>query len=152
MKDNDHMKTSSETEYCATENPQGEYIRHVKNRYTLDCTLKNHAKRSNRHMWEITLLIKSDGDALPVFQNIKINERRNAVIRAGEISKQEKKRSQIICDGELILNERVSPFVLDLILDIAYVSTTKCENVNIKIRKTERSGEYTVLNCQLYVY
>lgn len=127
----------------------GEPIKHVKNRYTLSCVLSNHAKRSNKHMWETVLSIKTDTPDLPIFQNIKISERRNTVNRGGAVLEQTKKRSQILCNGEIAINEKVSPFILDLILDISYVSTTKCENLEIKVKRSQRQGDYTVLYCQL---
>ena len=130
----------------------GHRINHVKNRYVLCAVLTDHAKRGNRHMWPTVLSIKQDSDALPIFENIKIAERRNEVRRGDAALSMQKKQSQVICDGNLILNGKVSPFVLDLILDISYVSTTKCESLEIKIKKAQKNNGYTVLNCQLFIY
>ena len=129
----------------------GHRIVHDRNRYKLECALTGHAKRGNRHMWEAKLSIETKSDEPPVFQNIVINDRRNVIGRGNTTLEQEKRRSQVICSGEIQICNKISPFVLDLILDIAYISTTKCEQVQIKPKRTQIVDNSVVMDCQIYI-
>jgi len=129
----------------------GNIILHKKNRYTMRCFFENHAKRANKHMWETTISIETENDIPPEFRNITITERRNSISRDGYTLEPQKCLSQVICSGDLVYG-KAYPFELDLILDISYVSSTKCELGSIKVRKYERQGKYLVMDCQLYIY
>lgn len=129
----------------------GHRIVHERNRYKLECALTGHAKRGNRHMWEAKLSIETKSDEPPVFQNIVINDRRNVIGRGNTTLEQEKKRSQVICSGEIQIGNKTSPFVLDLILDIAYISTTKCDQVQIKPKRIQIVDNSVVMDCQIYI-
>lgn len=130
----------------------GNLISHKKNRYVMRCYFENHAKRANKHMWETTISIETENDTPPVFRNIVITERRNSISRDGYTLEPQKGLSQVICSGDLIICGKAYPFELDLILDISYVSSTKCELGSIKVRKYGRQGKYLVMNCQMYIY
>ena len=129
----------------------GSKIVHEKNRYKLECVLTGHAKRGNRHMWESMLSIECNGGEPPVFSGITISERRNVIGRGGATLEQEKRRSQIICSGEILMGGKASPFMLDLILDISYVSTTKCEVVEIKPKKTRILDSHAIMDGYIYI-
>lgn len=127
-------------------------LEHIKNRYVLNLTLENHMKRANKHVWETSIAIRNDFDSIPAFRNIKISERRHSITRGSIIIPPQKKLSQIICDGEVCTDVKVYPLILDIILDISYVSTTKCENVEIKTKSSSVSGNYTILTCNISIY
>ena len=102
-------------------------------------------------MWETRIAIENDDKSCPVFKDIKIIDRRNNVVRSGATLEHEKGRSQVICSGEICIDDKISPFVVDLILDISYVSTTKCESVEIKPKNVSKIGKYTVIDCNVYI-
>lgn len=131
---------------------RGTEIKHCKNRYLLEATLSNHMKRGVRHMWDVTLSIKTELDTPPFISICKITDTKNEVSRNGVTLDKERKLTQVFCRGELHLGERVHPLELDLILDISYVSSTKCEFAEIKIRKHHREGEYLICACAISIY
>ena len=130
----------------------GSIILHQKNRFILRATLKNHFKRASKHMWNLTLSIMTDEDTLPEFSVANIRDRLNSVSRGGVTLNHEKKLSQILCDAELRMHDRSYPFELDMILDISYVSSTKCEICEIKVKDYERQGDYLTMYCVASVY
>lgn len=130
----------------------GTVIQHRKNRYTLCATLSNHIKRANNHLWNITLSIEMNGSEPPVFSRIRIDTRRYKVSRGGVTIDQEKKLSQILCSAEIQIDDKRYPLEIDLIMDIAYVSTTKCEHGQIKIKSTKRIDGYLVMDCSLAIF
>ena len=129
----------------------GNIIKHEKNRYKLVAHLDNHAKRASKHMWTTVISLKTDKDVPPQFNKIGITERRVAVSRGGVTLDAQKGVAQILCMGEIVYTKPI-PFELDLILDISYVSTTKCEMCNIKIKSYEKQGDYLVMKCQIYIH
>ena len=124
----------------------GTVIPHTKNRYLLTSTLKNHFKRGNRHMWDITVSIATDSNEPPEFRTAKIRERLREVTRGGVKREAERKLSQVWCAGEIVFGEKRHPFELDLIIDISYVSSTKCEWCDIRIRDYRRNGNYLTID------
>ena len=129
----------------------GYVIEHTKNRYVMSCELTGHAKRAKKHMWEITTSIRSDNGLTPLFKDIRVVDWRNTVTRGGVTPERCKKLTQVLCLGTIETDGRISPFEIDLILDISYVSATKCDTVEIKIRSTEQNGEYLTMHCQMYL-
>ena len=130
----------------------GTEILHTKNRYLFMATLTNHMKRGSRHLWEMTLSVKTSLDTAPVFTACRIVDRKNEVIRNGIKLDKEKKLSQISCMGEIHFGEKIHPLEYDLILDISYVSSTKCEYCEVKIKDCNRIGDYLVMNTVLSIY
>ena len=57
-----------------------------------------------------------------------------------------------MCQGDIKVNDKVCPLEIDLIVDISYVSSTKCEHCEIKIKDTHREGEYLVMRCSVALY
>lgn len=128
----------------------GYIIQHTKNRFSMAATLSGHAKRGKCHMWEITISIDS-AYGVPAFKELSIIEHRNTVVRGGIELANKKKLTQVICLGEIVAGGKVSPFEMDLILDISYVSSTKCDSCEIRVRKLEQNEKYTTMRCQLYI-
>ena len=129
----------------------GTEILHERNRYSLVTALANHQKRAARHQWDALLSIKTDSDNLPVIENIPITERRVEISRNGIVLDKEKKVSQVICTGDILIGERAYPAELDLLLDISYVSTTKCTHATIKIERAKLVGEYLVMHASIII-
>ena len=130
----------------------GAVVQHAKNRYSISSTLTNHVKRGSKHVWELTLSIELDEGIAPVFEKLKIDTRRHKVTRGGVTLDQEKKLSQILCSSTVTIDDKVYPLEADLILEIAYVSTTKCETCELKIINTKRIDGYLVMDCVLSIY
>lgn len=129
----------------------GEIV-HERNRYTLTMSLANHRKRASSHRWDAVLVMKTGEDIPPIMQGIPIVERRAEISRNGVRREKEKKAAQILCRGEIRINERSSPFELDLIIDISHVSTTKCTHLDIKIERYKRLGEYLIMQTDISLY
>ncbi len=130
----------------------GAILEHVKNRYRLVATMTNHIKRGYKHQWELTLSIATDKDKPPVILTGDITERMHQVTRGGVELNHEKKLSQVLCRSQLMIGDKVYPVEMDLILDISYVSSTKCGHCEIAIKNFKRDGEYLVMSTCLTIY
>ena len=127
-------------------------VQHERNRYRLSMVLTNHKKRAARHQWDGVIAIRSDEDVPPLFEPIPIVEMNAEISRNGIKLAKEKKVSQVLCEGEIRLGDKVSPLEVDLILDISYVSATKCTHCGIKIERFKRQGEYLLLQTDITLY
>lgn len=130
----------------------GTEILHERNRYTLTMTLTNHQKRAFRHQWDSIISIETDSDIPPVINTLDIRQRRAEISRNGITLPKEKKAAQILCSGEIRFGERAYPFEADMILDISYVSTTKCTHCTVKPERFKRIGKYIVMQSIITVY
>lgn len=130
----------------------GNVIVHTKNRYFLCATMENHQKRGNKHMWETRISIESPHKNPPDISISRITDRLNEASRCGVTLEREKKLSQVITRGEIKLHDKTSPFEMDLILDISYVSSTKCEYCEIKFKDQQRVGNYLVMTSVITIY
>ena len=126
-------------------------ISYAKNRYYLEGELTGHGKRGRKHFWNQRFsLQKSLCEGAPLFSRIKIEEVRNLLERYGAQLSEIKGKSQIICRGELITNDQPHPFMLDLILDISYISSVKCETLELEITSiNEANGKY-IFDCTVF--
>ena len=127
-------------------------IQHERNRYTLSMVLSDHKKRASRHQWDCTLAIRTDSDTPPVIVPAPIVERRAEISRNGVTFTKEKKASQVLCAGEIKICDKVSPFEIDLILDISYVSLTKCTHCSIKFDRVKRQGDLLIMQTAISLY
>ena len=91
-------------------------------------------------------------DTPPVLGPAKITERRHEVSRGGITLESDKKLSQVICAGEILIGEKPHPFEVDLVLDISYVSTTKCEWFDVKVKEYGRVGDYLVMQAMISIW
>ena len=130
----------------------GTQIVHERNRYTLTISLTNHQKRAFRHQWDSIISIETDADIPPVINTLDIRERRAEISRNGITLPKEKKAAQILCSGEIHIGERAYPFEADMILDISYVSTTKCTHCTVKPERFKRVGKFIVMQSIITVY
>ena len=130
----------------------GRLIVHTKNRYSLTATLNGHIKRGSKHLWPVTLSMLTSQDTPPVLTSTRITERRHEVKRGGITLEPDKKVSQVLCAGEIIIGDKPHPFEADLVLDISYVSTTKCEWFDIKIKELERLGDHLVMHAMICIW
>ena len=130
----------------------GTEIVHERNRYSLTMTLTDHQKRAAKHQWKSTVSIESKDGELPVIAPLPITQIRAEVMRNGIILEKEKKTAQVLCSGNLVIGEKISPFEIDLILDISYVSTTKCTHCDIKIERHKRVGNYIIMQTVISIY
>lgn len=147
-----YTSTLEEREKKSIAKKLGSIIVHTKNRYMLTATMNNHVKRACKHLWDATISIETDADKPPYIPEATIEERHFTVSRGGITLDQDKKLSQIHCSGEIHIKDNVHPFEMDLILDISYVSSTKCEHCAFKIRSYERIGKYITMNTTLSIY
>lgn len=127
-------------------------IQHERNRYRLETVLTDHKKRASRHRWESVIAIRTDEDVPPTFEPIPIVSMNAEISRNGIKLVKEKKASQVLCEGHIQIGDKVSPFELDLILDISYVSATKCTHCGIKIERFKRQGEYLIMQTDVSLY
>ncbi len=127
-------------------------IHHTKNRYMLTADLTGHAKRGNKHMWEIVISMPIPNGEEIRFTELNTGEVRTTVIRNGISLPYEKTRSQMLIYSELLINGSAHPFELDLMLDISYVSAAKCGKGEIKVRKSDIIDNHLVMRCQLYIF
>lgn len=137
---------------CRMRSAVGTEMLHERNRYSLTMTLTNHQKRASRHQWEGVISVRTDEASLPRFTPIPIVDRRAEIERNGVSLEKEKKLSQIFCKGELQLAERTHPLEVDLIIDISYVSATKCNTCDIRINRHKRLGDFIVMQVTVSVY
>lgn len=130
----------------------GTFIEHTKNRFFFSAEMKNHIKRAFKHIWEITISFETESDTPPEFGKLRIDERRYTAKRNGTELPKEKKLSQVFCSGVISINDKTYPIETDLLLDIVYVSTTKCEFCDIQVREFRRDGNYLIMKCCLIIY
>lgn len=125
----------------------GGRIIHTRNRYSLTHSLSGHTKRVKQHCWQTPLTI--EGDILPTFAEARIEEVRCAPERGGITLERDPAICQILCRGEIILPESRHPFIIDLLLDIAFVSATKCASLEIiPVEFTKADGLLT-MDCRV---
>lgn len=137
---------------CRMRSAVGAEMLHERNRYSLTMTLSNHQKRASRHQWESVISIRTNENSPPRFTPIPIVDRRAEIERNGVSLEKEKKLSQLFCKGELQLTDRTHPLELDLIIDISYVSATKCNTCEIRINRYKRLGDFIVMQVTVSVY
>ena len=147
-----YLDGKAERDKVIFEKQLGNVILHTKNRYLLRATMTNHLKRGNKHLWEVTVSVKTDKNTAPLINPSRIVERRNEVTRGGVTLDKEKKVAQVLCRGEIGFTDKIYPLEMDLILDISYVSSTKCEYCDIRLKDKKRVGDYLVMQCSLAVY
>ncbi len=152
MREAIYMSAKEEKEKNDENIKLGNVIRHTKNRYSLSATLSGHGKRLNKHMWSTTLSIETELDSLPEISELKIIDVRNSIIRGGVKIDTDKHTTQVILKGEIRTHDMRSPFEVDLILDMSYVSASKCSYSEIKIRKAIKTGNYLTMICQIYLW
>lgn len=126
---------------------RGGMIIHTRNRYSLSYALSGHAKRARLHLWQAAITI--EGDRLPTFAEAQIEEVRCAPERNGITLERDPSTCQILCHGEIIFADSRHPFVIDLILDMAFVSATKCLSLEIRPRDFVRADGMITMNCQV---
>ena len=96
--------------------------------------------------------IKTDEDVPPTFVPVPIVDCLAKISRNGITLEKEKKAAQVLCAGEIRIGDKVSPFELDLILDISYVSATKCTHCAFKVERYKRQGEYLIIQTDISLY
>ena len=127
----------------------GGIIEHIRNRFTLTHELSGRDKRARMHHWQT--LFSIEGDCVPIFSEIILEETRHRAKRGeGELSR-DQSCCQIICRSELTLGEKRYPFVLDLYIDLSYVSATKCQSAEIRVSEARKNGEFTTMKCDFYL-
>ena len=127
-------------------------IQHERNRYTITMTLNEHKKRASRHQWDALIAIRTDEDEPPTIEPVPIVEMRAQISRNGVTLEKEKKAAQVLCAGEIRIGDKTSPLELDLILDISYVSLTKCTHCSVKIERYKRQGAYLIMHADIGIY
>ena len=133
----------------------GFIICHARNRYNLSATLEGHTKRGRKHYWESTFSIELSGESaeLPLeFAPLSVVVTNNVATRGGARLPYDKTTSQVICTSEITVNGINHPLEIDLILDIAYISSVKCGNGDIYIKEVNFKDGYAVMSCQIYLY
>jgi hypothetical protein len=128
-------------------------IVHTKNRYLLSAELSGHGKRGKYHFWDTRICFPIQGTKKPpVFGPVRVDTVNHVVSRGGVTKKTDQKlTSQILCSSEISTREAKSPLSIDLILDLAYICSSKCQNAEIRIRDCFESDGYYVFNCYFYL-
>ncbi len=148
-----YLDTESEKERMMRLVHMGTPILHAKNRYTLSATLKNHIKRGKKHLWHTKLCFpKGKKSDIPVFSAFAVTETRPIITRGGISLPQNKAACQVICYCEISIDGQNHPFTLDLILDISYVSATKCAGGDISVKQITRENDSYVLSVDIALY
>lgn len=125
----------------------GGRIIHTRNRYSLTHTLAGHTKRVKQHCWQVSLTI--EGDILPTFTEARIEAVRCAPERGGITLERDPAICQIICRGEIILPESRHPFIIDLLLYMAFVSATKCASLAIIPMEFTKADGLLTMDCRV---
>ena len=151
IKDAVYTSLENEMAQATKKRESGIIINYAKNRYYLEGELSGHGKRGKKHFWTQRFsLDKSLCKDAPIFSSFKIEEVHNLLERYGAQLGEIKGKSQIICRGELITDEQPHPFMLDLILDISYISSVKCETLELEVAGlTEANGRY-IFDCTVF--
>ena len=130
----------------------GAEIVHERNRFTLALTLTNHQKRAAKHQWESLISIETESDVPPTFKNVPIVECRAEIKRNGITLDKEKKSSQVLCAGEILIGDKAYPLELDLVTDISYVSATKCTHCSIRMERYKRIECHLVMQVDVSIF
>ena len=132
-------------------NSLGSIIRHENNRFLMECELSGHSKRGHKHTWEFKMSIPKEfiGKKMPAFQSFKVEKANPYVTRGGITLEKEKASSQIICRSEIKFGEAAHPFLIDIILDVNYISSVKCTLGELRIKKMDEGERYITYTCQL---
>ena len=151
LKEAIYTSSRAEAEAFRKKEELGQPILHTKNRYTLSAELSSHIKRGKKHFWQIRLYFpKIDGgEKPPLFDKLTISEVRHDIERGGVRLTDARGRSQVILSSELTTGSVKHPFTIDFILDIAYVSATKCETGDLTVKSFRDLGEGYSLECNV---
>lgn len=153
IKEGIYISKSREMEVASRQRELGIVINRGKNRYYLEGSLKGHTKREKQHLWFTTLSFpKSFSDEPPTFAPFVIEQVYFSASRFGAQLDSGRATSQIICRCELTTAEARHPFILDLILDIAYISAAKCEGGQILVKGIREDSEYYIFDCSVFIY
>ncbi len=154
MRDSVYLSSSLEMWNAKDDSILGAKIEHTRNRYMVKLDLTGHGKRGKMHFWEstISLPIEKDGAKPPRISKLEIRETNNRVSRGGITLEHDKMTSQVICYSEITIDEIKHPFEIDMILDIAYISASKCSVGEIKIKSYKVEFGYVVMNIQVFLY
>lgn len=129
----------------------GSVIRHENKRFLMECELSGHSKRGHKHTWEFKMSMPKEfvDKKSPTFENFKVECVNPFITRGGVTLERDKTSSQIICRSEIKFGEAAHPFLIDIILDITYISSVKCTLGELKIRRIDEDDKYITYTCQL---
>ena len=128
---------------------RGGMIIHTRNRYSLTHSLSGHAKRARLHLWQTPITVK--GERMPTFTEAKIEQVSCTPERNGITLERDAAVCQVLCHGEIIFADSRHPFVIDLILDMAFVSATKCHSLEIRPREFVALDGMITMDCQVFL-
>ena len=117
----------------------------------MECELKGHSKRGHKHTWEFKMSMpkKFIGQKRPTFHNFKVERANPFITRGGVALEREKTSSQIICRSEIKFDQAAHPFLVDIILDVTYISSVKCTLGELKIKNITEDDKYLTYTCQI---
>jgi hypothetical protein len=132
-------------------NSLGSIIKYENKRFVMECDLSGHSKRGHKHAWEFKMSLPKEfiGHIEPTFQNFKVEKANPFITRGGVVLERDKTSSQIICRSEIKCGERARPFLVDIILDVAYISAVKCTVGELKIKSKKDDDRYVTYTCQI---
>ncbi len=128
---------------------RGGMIIHTRNRYSLTHSLSGHAKRARLHLWQTPITVM--GERMPTFTEAKIEQVSCTPERNGITLERDAAVCQVLCHGEIIFADSRHPFVIDLILDMAFVSATKCHSLEIRPREFVALDGMITMDCQVFL-
>lgn len=129
----------------------GSIIRHQNKRFLMKCELVGHSKRGHKHTWEFKMSMPKEyiDKKMPTFQHFKVERANPFITRGGVTLERDKMASQIICRSEIKFGEVAHPFLIDIILDVNYISSVKCTLGELKIKSVNEDDKYVTYGCQL---
>ena len=110
-------------------------------------------RKNKCHFWDLKLCFKKSGTKEPPkFLPLRVDRTLHLISRGGVTKDSDpKKQSQIILSSEIIVDDARYPFTMDLIIDLAYVCTSKCQGAQIRIRDVKEEDGFYVFNCTLFL-
>lgn len=154
MKRSVSLCTADETAKAIRTAMRGTEIVHTRNRYLLTHELNGHIKRGRLHIWEHPLSMKADKSLTepPKFNKLRVVRTSIDISRGGITLERRRDCCQIFCESEIQIGNALHPIELDLILDISYVSATKCGECEIRVKRYSLQDGYLVMDCQIVLY
>ena len=131
---------------------RGIIIQRGKNRFYAEGSLIGHAKRGRKHLWRAIMSFpKANASEAPSFSTFEIEQTSNVITRFGTRVLRDGSSSQIICRSTLYTGDQPHPFMLDFVLDISYVSASKCGSGEICIRSVGEDDEFYLYDCAITI-
>ena len=142
---------SEEAQHLAIREANGFVIRHKNNRFLMEGELSCHSKRGKKHAWGFSMSFPKQyaEKGEPKFKNLAVESVNYNVTRNGVTLNNDKNVSQVLFRSEIVISDAKYPFFIDFILDIAYISSVKCQIGELRVKKTKENDDLITYYCLL---